>query len=110
MQTAYLLPLTVLSLVLAVAALGYGANRRRGYAPFVLGVVAAVALAVGKFVVDSNAVVYGGIAALIGASLWNAWPAGSKTSASSAPAGAILQLGGIKRRDEHGYETQDRGL
>ena len=107
MQTAYLLPLTVISLVLAVAALGYGANRRLRYAPFVLGAVAAVGLVVGKFVVDSDVVVYGGIVALVGASLWNAWPTRSKTSASSAPAGALLQLGSIKRRDEHGYETQD---
>lgn len=97
MRTAYLLPLTVLSLVLALAALGYRANGRRGYAPLLLGLVAAVGLVVGKFVVDSNLAVYGAIAALVGASLWNAWPARSKTSAPAAPAGALVELGSIKK-------------
>jgi hypothetical protein len=94
MQTAYLLPLTVLALLLAVAALGYRASRRRGYGPFVWGLAAAVALVVGKFVAESNAAVYGGIAALVGASLWNSWP---KKSVPSAPTEALLQLGSIKK-------------
>src|SRR5260370_16085199 len=107
MQTAYLLPLTALSLVVAVAALGYRANRRRGYGPFVLGIVAAAGLLVGKFVVDSNVAVYAGIAALIGASLWNAWPRRVTTSIPSAPSEVFLQLGSTKRRDEPGHERQD---
>src|SRR5947209_7392655 len=104
MQTAYLLPLTTFSLVLAVAALGYRAGGRQGYGPFVLGVVAAVGLIGGKFVVDSDVAVYGSIAVLVGASLWNAWP---KKSVPSAPAETLLQLGASIRRVEHGYETQD---
>ena len=107
MQTAYLLPLTVLSLVFALAALGYRATRRRGYAPFVLGVVAAAGLVIGKFVLGSNVAVYAGVAALLGASLWNAWPTRSTASVPSAPAGTLLQLGSINRRNEHGCETQD---
>jgi hypothetical protein len=107
MQTAYLLPLTASSLVLALAALGYRANSRRGYAPLVLGIVAAVGLFVGKFVVDSNVAVYGGIAALVCASIWNAWPTRLKTCVPSAPGGTLHQLGSIKRRNEHGNETQD---
>jgi hypothetical protein len=110
MQTDYLLPLTVFSLALALAALGYQANRRRGFGPFALGLLAAVGLVAGKFVLDSNVEVYGGIAALVGASLWNAWPRKVTTSVPSAPAGALLQIGSIDRRDEHGHETQDRGL
>ena len=97
MQTAYLLPLTALSLLLAVGALGYRASRRRGYAPFVLGLLAAVGLVVGKFVVGSNVAVYGSIAALVGASVWNAWPAGPKPSVPAAPTGALLQIGGINK-------------
>ena len=104
MQTTYLLPLTVLSLVLAVAALGLRANRRRGYGPFVLGLAAAFALVAGKFVLASNVMVYGSIAALVGASLWNSWP---KKGVPSAPAEPLLQLGSIKKENEHGYETQD---
>lgn len=97
MQTAYLLPLTALSLVVAVAALAYRANRRRGYGPFVLGMVAAAGLLVGKFVLDSNVAVYAAIASLIGASLWNAWPRRVTTSIPSAPAGTLLEIESIKK-------------
>jgi hypothetical protein len=95
MKTAYLLPMTVLSLALAVTALGYRVNRRRGYGPFFLGLAAAVGLIVGKFIVDSDRAVYGGIAVLAGASLWNAWPTRSKTSVPAAPTETLLQLGSI---------------
>ncbi len=105
METAYLLPLTVFCLVLALAALAFRANRRRGHGPFVLGVLAAALLMVGKFVLDSNVAVYGGIASLIGASLWNSWPK-STTSVPFAPTETLLQIGS-KRSDEHGYQTQD---
>jgi mercuric ion transport protein len=104
MQTAYLLPLTVFSLVLALVALGYRAGRRRGYGPFVLGLAAAVGLVAGKFVADSDVAVYASIASLIGASLWNSWP---KKGVPSAPTEPLLQLGSIKKENEHGYETQD---
>jgi hypothetical protein len=107
MQTDYLLPLTVFSLLLAVGALGYRANQRRGYGPLILGIVAAVGLVVGKFVLDSNEAVYGAIAALVGASVWNAWPRRVTTRVPSAPTEKLHQIGSIKRRDEHGYETQE---
>jgi mercuric ion transport protein len=96
MQTAYLLPLTVLALAMAVAALGFRASRRRGYGPFVVGLAAAVGLVVGKFVVDSNAAVYVSVAALVGASLWNSWP---KKSVPAAPTEPLLQLGSIKKEN-----------
>ncbi|MCI0462764.1 MAG: hypothetical protein L0Z62_37935 [Gemmataceae bacterium] len=93
MQTAYLLPLMVASLVLAVAALGFRAKRRRGYGPLAAGVVGAVVLVLGKFVLDSNVAVYGGLAGLVGASLWNSWP----RSVPNAPAGALYQIGSINK-------------
>jgi hypothetical protein len=74
LDTAYLLPLTALFLVLAVAALAYKAKTRKGYGPFVMGIVAAVIVFVVKFVYESDLAMYGGIAMLITASLWNAWP------------------------------------
>jgi hypothetical protein len=96
MQTAYLLPLTVACLVLAVGALGFRASRRRGYGPFVVGCVSATLLVVDKFVIDSGVAVYASIGGLIGASIWNSWP---KKSASlpSASAETLLQLGSIKK-------------
>jgi hypothetical protein len=107
MQTAYLLPLTVCALLLALVALGFRADRRRGYGPLAVGILAGVMLLVGKFVLDSDIAVYGGIASLIGASLWNSWP---KKSVPPAPTETLLQLGGIERKNEHGYETQNRNL
>lgn len=85
LQTVYLLPLIGVSLVLAVAALGYRAKRRRGFGPLAIGVAASVAIIAGKFVMDSNIVVYGSLAALIGASVWNTWP--------FRPAQVLHQLG-----------------
>jgi hypothetical protein len=95
MQTVYLVPLTVVFLGLAIAALGIRARRRRGYGPLAVGSTAAVLLVVGKFIVTSDLAVWAGVAALIGASLWNAWPARSTTSAATAPAGALYQIGSI---------------
>jgi hypothetical protein len=101
-QTTYLLPLSVASLTLALAALGFRVKRRRGYGPLAVGILAAVAFVLGKFVLDSNVAVYGGLAGLIGASLWNSLP---KKSVPCAPSEPLLQLGSSKRRVEHGYET-----
>ncbi len=70
----YLFWLTVLFLILAVVSLGYKANNRRGYKPFILGVFAAVIVIIGKFLFISNLVTYGGIILLIAVSIWNSWP------------------------------------
>jgi glutaredoxin 3 len=74
LQTAYLLPLTVVTLMLAVFALGFRAERRRGYGPLAAGIVAAVLVIVGKFAWESDGMTYGGIVLLVGSSVWNSWP------------------------------------
>lgn len=84
LDTAYLLPLTAVFLVLAVGALAFGARRRRGYGPFGVGLVAAGVVLVGKFVFESNAGMYGGIGLLVAASVWNAWP-NSSSNVGSCP-------------------------
>ena len=73
-STKYLLPVTIGFLVLALGALAFRAKNRHGYGPFVLGVLAAVGILVGKFRWESNPAVYGAIGLLVVASLWNAWP------------------------------------
>jgi hypothetical protein len=78
-DTTYLLPLTSLFLAVAVGALAFRAQRRRGFRPFVLGLIAASTVLVGKFALDSDAAMYGGLATLVGASLWNAWPKQKET-------------------------------
>src|SRR5712664_1785968 len=73
-STAYLLPLTAAFLFLAMAALAFRAKKRRGYGPFVLGVVAGSAVLLGKFAWESKFTMYGALGLLVVASLWNAWP------------------------------------
>lgn len=73
-STKYLLPLTIAFLGIALGALAFRAKNRHGYWPFVLGLIAAIGVLVGKFVWDSNAALYGAVALLVMASLWNAWP------------------------------------
>jgi hypothetical protein len=73
-SSAYLLPLTAVFLFLAVAALAFSANKRRGYRPFALGVVAGSAVLMGKFVWESKVTMYCALGLLVVASLWNAGP------------------------------------
>jgi len=74
LSTKYLLPLTVGFLIVAIAALGFKARLRRGYSPTLLGVLASVVVIYGKFSLESNPVMFAGLAALIAASAWNTWP------------------------------------
>jgi hypothetical protein len=74
LSTSYLLPLTGVFLLIAVAALAYRAPARRGYAPAVLGTLAAGVILVGKFQFESNPLMYAGLALLVLASIWNNWP------------------------------------
>jgi len=85
-STAYLLPLTVAFLILALAALAVRANERRGYGPFILGLVPGGGVLLGKFAFESNLIVYAGLGLLVIASLWNAWPAsGMAVQAATYP-------------------------
>jgi len=72
--TPYLLPLTVIFLAIALAALAYRASVRRGYRPLILGICAATILLVGKFSFASDLAMYVGLILLIAASLLNSWP------------------------------------
>jgi mercuric ion transport protein len=70
----YLLALTVAFLVVAIAALAFRSSRRHGLGPFWLGLVAAAAVLLGKFGLESAYMTYSGICVLIAASVWNSWP------------------------------------
>jgi hypothetical protein len=71
---AYLIPVTVLFLVLSITTLIYGALKRDRYGPFVMGACAALIIIFGKFLFDSEVALYGGVVLLAAASIWNAWP------------------------------------
>ncbi len=70
----YLLAITAAFLVLALGALAFRAKHRHGYGPFVVGLVAAVGVLMGKFAWESNPLLYGAVGLLVIASVWNAWP------------------------------------
>lgn len=74
MKAEYVFWFTVLSLVFAVGMLGYRANRRHGYGPLVIGLLAGMLIITGKFYLRVDYLSYAGIFLLIAASAWNAWP------------------------------------
>ena len=69
---AWLAPLTGLWLALTVGAMAWRARGR--YGPVLLGAAAAVSILAGKFVLAQPMLVFAGIATLLGAAVWRAWP------------------------------------
>lgn len=67
---AWLPPITALWLALTIAMLAFQRRGKRRYGPAIMGFVAALLLLVGKFVVDSQAMTFAGIIALLGAAAW----------------------------------------
>ncbi len=70
----YLLPITVLLLGVALAALAHRARERKGYGPLVVGSIGSVALLVAKFLVHRPWVAGAAAGLILFASVWNAWP------------------------------------
>lgn len=83
--TAYLLPMTLVFLVIVIASLAFRARRRHGYKPLLLGVIAAAILLIGKFTYDSDTIMYMGLGLLVLASFWNSWPT-TRASGAACPA------------------------
>jgi len=73
MDFEYLLPITVVALLIALVGLGWRVERRSDLAPLGLGVVASACILAGKFAFDLPAVSQAGTIFLVGAVLWNAW-------------------------------------
>jgi len=65
LSESYLLPLTSVLLTFSVGALAWQAKRRRGYQPFVLGLLATTGILLGKFVVHSGLLAGSGVAVLV---------------------------------------------
>ena len=82
LDTAWLLPLTVFFLIIALLALAYRARSRRGYAPLCVGIMAVGMILFSKFVINSDIFLYMGLAMLLGSSVWNSWPHKSTDSGS----------------------------
>lgn len=61
-------------LSVAVLSLSYKARQRRGNGPFYLGLLSSAIMLLGQYRWQSTEMIYVGIAMLIAASIWNAWP------------------------------------
>lgn len=67
---AWLPLITALWLALTIAMLAFQRRGKRRYGPAVMGFFAALLLVIGKFVVDSQFMIFAGIIALLGAAVW----------------------------------------
>lgn len=76
----WLAPVIAAWLALTVVALAFQCRGQRRYGPAVLGLFAGLAVFTGKFILEDQAIVYAGIAALLGAAVWRAWVRKSTSS------------------------------
>jgi mercuric ion transport protein len=70
----YVLPIAAVLLATALSSLAYRARSRRGFGPFLVGVVGSVVAVIGKFALTSDPFLYVGLSVLVAAATWNAWP------------------------------------
>lgn len=80
----YLFAITSAFLLIALAALSVRARLRHGYWPALLGLVSSIVILVDKFGIDSSVTLYCGVAMLMSASLWNAWPQSNRSCCPQA--------------------------
>ncbi len=69
----WLAPLTAIWLALTVGVLAFQSGGQRRYGPALLGLLAGLAVFVGKFILNEQGLVHIGIAALLGAAVWRVW-------------------------------------
>ena len=72
--TPWVVPVMAVFLLIALGSLAWQGIRRKLWAPFVLGLSGVLLLLAGKFFMASETLLYSGVALLIVASVWNAWP------------------------------------
>ncbi len=103
----YVLPLTAMFLVIYLLMLAWDALKRQRFGPLLVGTVASTLLVVGRFVLESNPMLYAGVALLISASIWNAWPSlktkwfASQQPTTGCPAcQSAVEINGTKYRNE----------
>ena len=83
--TPYLMPLTIVFLLIALASLGKSAKGEGDYKPFLLGSLAAATVVIGKFELEMESAMYGGIALLMAAFVWTSWPKRNRSCAACEP-------------------------
>jgi mercuric ion transport protein len=105
-SATYLLPFTVVLLILTLGVLCFRARQYRGYGPFLLGLVASMTVLIGKFYLESNPIVYFAVAFLVVASVWNSWP--HKAVCPSCNSDATVQITGVHEKGDVNYEQQTK--
>ena len=101
----HLLTITALFLTLSVGSLAFRARGRHGYGPALIGIAASAAALHGKFQFNSTTTVYGGLALLATASIWNGWP---RKAVQPLPAARSCGCGFPKtERKEKNNESRD---
>lgn len=90
---AILKPLTIALLLVALSGLAYQAKRAGRYFPAVLGSLGAVGMYAGLYSAPSALLKWSGIAALIGASIWNLAPRKSSGNLGGLPCPACNEAG-----------------
>lgn len=78
-SVAWLRPLTLVFLSIAIGSLALRARRTGSYNPLLLGLLAAVMVFISKFYLDYPLVAYGGLFLLFAATIWGAWTRGPAT-------------------------------
>lgn len=107
--TAYLLPITSAFLILTVTVLGFRARQRRGYGPFLIGLAASGAILTGKFYLELNPLLYGGVCLLVAASVWNAWPRPTNSAVCpSCTPDTTVPIAGVHEKGDMNYEQQTK--
>lgn len=71
LTASYLLPMTAAVLSVAVGSLLMTARTDAAYGPLWIGLAASIGILLGKFVLNSTTLTYGGVLVLIAASIWN---------------------------------------
>ena len=84
--TPWIMPLTLIFVLITLVALFWRARKRRGYRPLLLGITASAVLLIGKFVYENDMAMYAGLVFLIAASIWNTWPLSGNDKTQQCPA------------------------
>lgn len=98
----WLPPLTALWLALTVAMLALQGGGQRRYGSALLALFAGLAVFGGKFILNYQALVYAGLAALFGAAVWRAW---FQRPASTQPCTQCELLPPLPHDKEHGMRS-----
>ena len=81
----YVLPLTLGAVAFALVMFAWQARRRRRYGPLILATIGALILLGGRFALQAEGALYSGVAMLVAASVWDAWPARRQAASGWLP-------------------------